>query len=474
VKHDPELTHLLLRNLRDGGFDSEIAQYPSGQVLDQKLRLIDEGLASGAKIKDGPNVRWIKAFKITTQGHEWLEARDSINGRSERVQAQGSEKLIFVSHSSLDEDLVIAVTDLLKAAFRLPAKQILCTSVPGHKLAGGANTEQELLLTLRSMRLLIGVLTPTSLASSCVLFEIGAAWGLGRPLVSLVAKGLKMADLQEPLKSRNALDASEQADVQQFVEDISKLIGAETESPSSYFPYVERLVKVAKAVPLLHTSRFKTQPQKQPPLAIPWESLVDHIIVQVVAQPGMLPSLYSFAKRRGLKPYEDLTSRVHKQVPVHCAGLSCTERSQWLDTYTGRTEEPGKAQYEFVLEPNLLSATAPLIDRWRTALADKSAATVELRFHYGLEMEWEQYRLNASIHNTELHPTGKGEFIFRKYYFELGARSNGGTPQFLMRVRKKLSVIPWQDLFSLLLTTKVFAILPVLSKQIRSRELTNS
>jgi hypothetical protein len=164
---------------------------------------------------------------------------DSENGRAESVK-------IFVSHSSYDKDLMDALTDLLKGAFALPAKEILCTSVAGHKLPGGADTEEALLDLLRNAKLLIGVLTPTSLASSYVLFELGARWGLKRPLISLVACGTRMENLKEPLRSKNALNGADEDDVHQLIEDVAKYLGQNSEPPSAFNKKINHFVSLAR------------------------------------------------------------------------------------------------------------------------------------------------------------------------------------------------------------------------------------
>jgi hypothetical protein len=111
----------------------------------------------------------------------------------------------FISHSSQDHVIAEAVVNLLRTAFRFRAAEILCTSVDGHKLAGGADTEEELRSKVREAGILISIITPASVTSSYVLFELGARWGCNRPFIPLLAAGLKPSDLREPLKSKNAL-----------------------------------------------------------------------------------------------------------------------------------------------------------------------------------------------------------------------------------------------------------------------------
>ncbi len=63
---------------------------------------------------------------------------------------------IFVSHSSKDEALAKALVALLKSALALPANQIRCSSVDGHRLPVGVNTESTLREEVNRDKVLIG------------------------------------------------------------------------------------------------------------------------------------------------------------------------------------------------------------------------------------------------------------------------------------------------------------------------------
>jgi hypothetical protein len=162
-----------------------------------------------------------------------------------RITSRNAAK-VFISHSSGDESLVESVTELLRVALRLSAKEILCTSIAGHKLSGGADTEEELIAALTDAPLLIGILTPVSLASSYVLFELGARWVLRKPLIALTGCGTAMRDIKEPLRSKNALNAALSADVYQLVEDSGKILRRRLEPANAYSRHVSRVVAAAK------------------------------------------------------------------------------------------------------------------------------------------------------------------------------------------------------------------------------------
>jgi hypothetical protein len=80
---------------------------------------------------------------------------------------------VFISHSSKDEELARAVTDLLKSAINLARKAMRCSSVDEYKLPGGVHTETTLREEVNGATVLLGLVTPNSLASAYVAFELG-------------------------------------------------------------------------------------------------------------------------------------------------------------------------------------------------------------------------------------------------------------------------------------------------------------
>ena len=82
---------------------------------------------------------------------------------------------VFISHSSNDVQLAKPLIDLLRSALRLRASEIRCTSVPGYKLPGGAETDEQIREELLDAPVFIGLVTEASLESKYVLFELGAS-----------------------------------------------------------------------------------------------------------------------------------------------------------------------------------------------------------------------------------------------------------------------------------------------------------
>lgn len=96
------------------------------------------------------------------------------------------------------------LTQLLRSALRLAASSILCSSVDGHRLRGGAQTDQLLKQVIRDSRVFVGIISPQSIKSNYVLFELGARWGADEYMVPLLAPGTRASDLVGPLRAVNA------------------------------------------------------------------------------------------------------------------------------------------------------------------------------------------------------------------------------------------------------------------------------
>jgi len=153
---------------------------------------------------------------------------------------------IFISHSSHDSDIAEGLVNLIRSAINIPANKIRCTSLDGYRLPAGAPTEDQLRQDVLGAKVFIGLITPNSLHSTFVLFELGARWGAGLQLVPLLALGTKADDLQRPLSLLNALNCNFPAQLYQLVDDISVSIGLKADSPASYQKQIDLLAKKSK------------------------------------------------------------------------------------------------------------------------------------------------------------------------------------------------------------------------------------
>jgi hypothetical protein len=152
---------------------------------------------------------------------------------------------IFISHSSQDKAVALKLVELLRAALNLSADQIRCTSVDGYGLEAGAHSETQLREDVLSAKILIGLITPSSLSSAYVLFELGARWGAGKHQIPLLA-GIEPKDLRGPLTALNAIPGRREQRLHEMVEDIAKILGQHVKGVGAYSKYVSELAHLSE------------------------------------------------------------------------------------------------------------------------------------------------------------------------------------------------------------------------------------
>jgi predicted transcriptional regulator len=149
---------------------------------------------------------------------------------------------VFISHAHADEDVASSIIDLVMRAFCLKQSEIRCTSVPGFMLSGGEKIEDTLRNEVLNAHVVISILTPVSLASVFVLFELGARWGKGNPIMPVLSKGLTARRVPRPLSQLHSIELYEEASGLQFLEDLSEVLGIAVEKPSSLYRQIEKVI----------------------------------------------------------------------------------------------------------------------------------------------------------------------------------------------------------------------------------------
>ena len=154
---------------------------------------------------------------------------------------------VFISHSNKDFEIAKPLIDLLQKALHLRSYEIRCTSVDGYRMLGGASNDEKLRAEVHDAELLIGLISPNSLGSAYVIFELGARWGAEKPMISLLASGVTPEHLEGPLASINALDSRVDGQVYQLLEDAAGYLQVTLDRTSSYAAEVGALVKLSSA-----------------------------------------------------------------------------------------------------------------------------------------------------------------------------------------------------------------------------------
>jgi hypothetical protein len=149
---------------------------------------------------------------------------------------------LFISHSSRDQEMAGLLVDLLRSALNLPAEDIRCTSVAGHRLAGGQETDRALRTEIRDCKAFIGLISEASIESAYVLFELGARWGIERHLLPLLAPNADSSLLRGPLSGINALSCSNATDLHQMILELGEILGLKPEGPPTYQRRIDEIL----------------------------------------------------------------------------------------------------------------------------------------------------------------------------------------------------------------------------------------
>jgi hypothetical protein len=204
----------------------------------------------------------------------------------ETNSAANSSIQVLISHSSKDAALAQALIELLRSGLGLLATQIRCSSVDGYRLPAGVNTSDQLRKDIKTAKVLIGLLTPNSLSSTYVLFELGARWGAGLFMIPLLA-GTTAEEMRGPHAVLNALSCETEGQLIQLVEDVGKELNANVQSVAAYLNQLNAVNALAKS---LHASPTQSAryvgvsvPQPEFKLSVAAEGLPPSQMLKVTA-----------------------------------------------------------------------------------------------------------------------------------------------------------------------------------------------
>jgi hypothetical protein len=253
VKRDYKIWRLLLRQMCDGTPPPELKSHDEQEVVYNSALLVDGGFVDGEAVRGGSG-EYVGAvmLNLTNKGHDLLEKLDAenqtLNRESPMTQPSQQTLSIFISHSAKDEKLAAALVALLRSALNIPADKIRCTSVNGYRLPIGAETESQLRQEVHEAKAFIGLITPSSMASAYVMFELGARWGAHLHLAPLLGAGAGNEYLRGPLGALNALNCEEAAQVHQLISDLANHLGVrDATKPAVYQDFISKLVEISKS-----------------------------------------------------------------------------------------------------------------------------------------------------------------------------------------------------------------------------------
>lgn len=253
VKRDLNLWRLLLLEMRDGIKSPELENYDEATITYNSALLVKGGYVDGDVVENGSGISvGVAMLQMTNEGHDLLEKLEAEMRavKPELPMAPKTKKQlsVFISHSSKDEKLALALVTLLRSALNIPAEQIRCTSINGYRLPIGTDTEERLRDEVLDAKAFIGLITPSSIASAYVMFELGARWGAKLHLAPLLGAGAGVECLQGPLSSLNALGCKDVAQVHQLISDLGDLLDiqeSQRTKPAVYQNLIDGLVNLS-------------------------------------------------------------------------------------------------------------------------------------------------------------------------------------------------------------------------------------
>jgi TIR domain len=155
--------------------------------------------------------------------------------------------MLFISHSSKDLQLVQALIDLLRSALSISPEDLRCSSVDGYRLPAGVGTDDQLRLEVHDADAFIVVISYHSLQSLYVVFELGARWGAGKPLVPLLARGVTHRILRPPLSSLNIVSCESAAQLHQLVKQLATTLKLSLYPAENYQRELDRILSLPPA-----------------------------------------------------------------------------------------------------------------------------------------------------------------------------------------------------------------------------------
>lgn len=265
-----------------------------------------------------------------------------------------------------------------------------------------------------------------------------------------------MADIKAPLKSKNALDARDEDDLHQLIDELAECLHIKKEPTSAYNSKVRELVSVAKVKKDFLSHVNSTQNEKSPKKLL-WEKLVEKVSVTTSAQKGDGDLFVPIAKSYSLKPF---TSSYPSTITFSGGSLEEEQVGKFWDFDSLSDDE--NPLYRFSLTAELLKSTTQAVDTWleKIGKCDQSIATIRLQPE--LHLKPEPHRITSNIFQSELEMIGIYTFVFH-HEFTLTFEPRY-TDRDVLKLKidlsknTTLSKIPFGDIFTALVKHSVLII----------------
>ena len=138
---------------------------------------------------------------------------------------RGGVPRVFITHSSLDQELAERIVGALRLATDVDESRIFCSSIEGYGITAGQDFLQYILDQLQNTPLVLPLITPAYLDSRFCQWELGGAWVLEVDMVPILVEPVRPEQLEGPLHNRQVVKVN-RAGLNTLVDRIAKSIGS--------------------------------------------------------------------------------------------------------------------------------------------------------------------------------------------------------------------------------------------------------
>jgi hypothetical protein len=156
---------------------------------------------------------------------------------------------LFISHSHEDVALASRLLQLMNDCFEVRrSSEILCSSVPGYKLEIGTLIPEALRQALAGTQIAVALLTPNSITSRWVLFELGAVWGASTKLIPMRVGDIDryLRQLPGQLQSHVHVDLTSTDDLYKLTDQLQRELEWPQKPPDKIADAVQTFAKFAE------------------------------------------------------------------------------------------------------------------------------------------------------------------------------------------------------------------------------------
>jgi len=139
-----------------------------------------------------------------------------------RQAAQQLAPRVFISHAAVDNLLARKIRNLLRSGFDANVST-------AEDFSAGGDWESQLRREISDSDYVVVLLTPQSARSTFVLHELGAAWAMGKPIISLVTRRDVLNTIPLDMKASQTIELTDTEDPAAFDEltgRFSQIMGA--------------------------------------------------------------------------------------------------------------------------------------------------------------------------------------------------------------------------------------------------------